>query len=386
MHSQLVTSADRKPFLDVNGDFPGESPVGARASKDAYQEDEVYLQVAKSKNKDLVLGRLHNLRRPDDHPFVIAKRPHKTKPEILINEAAVMTYLQGDDHFSKIIDLVQVQGALLLLMEPVDGYDLSKIRSKISMPVDFKIEIMRQVAVGLAQLHRQGIVHNDIKLTNIMLDTKGSVKIIDFGIASIADPDGKHLHTGSTPGYAAPEQVLEQADLIDDKTDVYAWGQACLRLLGNLTNDDVASVLELAGKSSEEVHISLNQNNSDLLRHTQEMYRSRQVDRLVRFIELCLSIDPEARPTAQRCVEVLGHIIPSLGNPDLKSLARAQIRPLRQTESTAINLEFETEEHLARPIHRIPRNQFSVHRIGSPSRHTQMGYTTATRTRLARAI
>ena len=86
-----------------------------------------------------------------------------------------------------------------------------------------KLELVEELCDGLAYAHRAGIVHRDIKPSNLMINPDGLLKILDFGIARVADSG--HTQAGAmigTPNYMSPEQVRGQG--IDLRSDVFAVG------------------------------------------------------------------------------------------------------------------------------------------------------------------
>jgi serine/threonine protein kinase len=74
-----------------------------------------------------------------------------------------------------------------LVMEYVDGVDLSQIiKDRGALPIAEACDYIRQAAIGLQYAHEQGMVHRDIKPHNLMVTADGTVKILDFGLASLA--------------------------------------------------------------------------------------------------------------------------------------------------------------------------------------------------------
>ena len=122
-------------------------------------------------------------------------------------------------------DLGEEQGMHYITMEYVSGEDLrSFIRRSRQLTVGTAITIARQVAEGLAEAHRLGVIHRDLKPGNIMIDRDGNARIMDFGIARSLRSKGI---TGAgvmvgTPEYMSPEQVegLE----VDQRSDLYSLG------------------------------------------------------------------------------------------------------------------------------------------------------------------
>jgi serine/threonine-protein kinase len=99
------------------------------------------------------------------------------------------------------------------------------------MPVDQVIDIVAQVAFGLAYAHEHGIVHRDVKPSNIMVVRDGHVKITDFGIARMASA-AVRTQTGmvlGSPKYMSPEQVMGK--LTDQRSDIFSLGVMLYEML-----------------------------------------------------------------------------------------------------------------------------------------------------------
>lgn len=96
------------------------------------------------------------------------------------------------------------------------------------------VALVAELADCLAAAHRVGIVHRDIKPENVMVDSTGRVRVLDFGISRVVDAEEQLTRTGEilgTPEYMAPEQILDEADAVDARADVYAAGVLLYELL-----------------------------------------------------------------------------------------------------------------------------------------------------------
>lgn len=127
-------------------------------------------------------------------------------------------------------------GHLFIVMEFVEGTSLLDIMKKEKLPVSRVLEIIAQVCDALQFAHDHGVVHRDIKPTNILMDVRGGVRVADFGLARHMVAEGTTAsHTRSslvmgTPAYAAPEQ-RHQARSLDHRADIYSVGVMLYEML-----------------------------------------------------------------------------------------------------------------------------------------------------------
>ena len=118
-----------------------------------------------------------------------------------------------------------------IVLDYIEGEDLyQKVKASGPLPVRDAVEYIRQAACGLQYAHEQGLVHRDIKPANLMLDTKGTVKILDLGLALDGDDDEEGGLTKAhdekvlgTADYLAPEQS-KNSHSADPRSDIYALG------------------------------------------------------------------------------------------------------------------------------------------------------------------
>ena len=133
-----------------------------------------------------------------------------------------------------IFDTGQQNGSPYLVSELLEGETLRTVLDGGVLPQRKTIEYGVQIAQGLAAAHEKGIVHRDLKPENVFITKDGRVKILDFGLAKLAQKaavaDGVTLtssHTAAgmgmgTASYMAPEQV--RGDAADPRTDIFAFG------------------------------------------------------------------------------------------------------------------------------------------------------------------
>jgi serine/threonine-protein kinase len=115
-------------------------------------------------------------------------------------------------------------GQLFIAMAFYDGETLKKKIDRGVLPIDEVISIISQVAQGLLRAQEKGIIHRDIKPANIFITNRNEVKILDFGLAKIADRS-KLTGSGTTTGtvaYMSPEQA--RSEEVDRRTDIWSLG------------------------------------------------------------------------------------------------------------------------------------------------------------------
>jgi serine/threonine protein kinase len=119
-----------------------------------------------------------------------------------------------------------------IVLEFLDGGDTLKryIEKDNLLSIDRTVEILYQCAKALDYAHRRGVIHRDIKATNIMLTADGRVKICDFGIAQFSSGDQTQvLGLLGSPRYMSPEQAREED--VTAQTDIYSLGVVAYELL-----------------------------------------------------------------------------------------------------------------------------------------------------------
>src|SRR5919198_3450863 len=135
-------------------------------------------------------------------------------------------------HLVTIFDAGTADEGCFVVMEYVPGGSLRDLLAdRQRLPVAEVVRIVGQVAEALQLLHDEGIVHGEIKPTNILLEEDGSAKLVDFGIAHLATTTGvvKTETLAATAAYLAPER--RQGEAVDARSDVYALGAVAYELL-----------------------------------------------------------------------------------------------------------------------------------------------------------
>ncbi len=189
-------------------------------------------------------------------------------------------------------------GTYFITMEYVPGEDLKCLIHSIgALPVGKAVAIARQVAEGLAEAHRLGVVHRDLKPQNIMIDREGGVRIMDFGIARSVKTKGL---TGAgvmigTPEYMSPEQVDGRE--ADARSDIYALGVVLFETLTGRLPFEGETALAVAVKQKSELPPDPRRINAQV------------PEELGRLVLRCLEKDKARRfPGAEELAAELGRI------------------------------------------------------------------------------
>ncbi len=121
-----------------------------------------------------------------------------------------------------------------LVLELVRGRTLRALLADGPLPLAEAVRLALATADVLAEAHALGVLHRDIKPDNVMVQTDGVVRVLDFGIARAIADDAPLTRTGElvgTPEYMAPEQLLDGPEAVDARTDVHALGVLTHELL-----------------------------------------------------------------------------------------------------------------------------------------------------------
>jgi len=125
----------------------------------------------------------------------------------------------------------EAENETFIVMEYIDGQELKKLLNNNPLPVEKVTDIAVQIAKGLQAAHNAGIVHRDVKSTNIMITADNQIKIMDFGLAKVRGVAGvtKKGTTLGTITYMSPEQA--RGEEIDQRTDIWSFGVVLYEIL-----------------------------------------------------------------------------------------------------------------------------------------------------------
>ncbi len=189
------------------------------------------------------LGRLVALKRLGATPS--AKLPNLS--ELIEREGRALARL---DHPSivRIYDLISADGDLFIVMEYVPGPALPAVVARGNLTRGQVLDLISHVAGALHHAHERGVIHCDVKPSNVLLAPSGLAKLGDFGVARLLGVSGA-LREGTvygTPAYMAPERMSGERD-VDRRTDVYSLGLTARELLVNRSPGAAVTAVHAAG-------------------------------------------------------------------------------------------------------------------------------------------
>lgn len=207
----------------------------------------------------------------------------------LVREAQTAALLRSP-HVAVTYDLVEHNDAIFIAMELVEGELLSDRLTRGPLPLPDSLDIAIQVADALDEAHGHGIVHRDIKSSNLMLTPRQLVKVLDFGLAKFLAPelvDQRTLVNLTMPGavlgtvsYMSPEQLRGGA--VDHRTDLFALGVVLYEMLAGVLPFPGASMTEIADRILHEEPDAIARFNYNVPPHVEAIVRKcleKQADR-----------------------------------------------------------------------------------------------------------
>ncbi|HEV7475233.1 MAG TPA: serine/threonine-protein kinase [Pyrinomonadaceae bacterium] len=208
----------------------------------------------------------------------------------------------------RVYDIGEVDGRHFLSMEYIKGEELSSLLRRIGrLPQDKAVQLARQICAGLAAAHDAGVLHRDLKPANVMIDGDGNARILDFGLAGLADEFGEDELAAGTPAYMAPEQLAGEEQTV--KTDIYSLGLVLYELFTAKKAFEASSLNEL---------IKLRRSDTSPTTPTSII---KDLDPLIeKVIDRCIRKDPELRPLSALQVAA---VLPG-GDPIAAALAAGE--------------------------------------------------------------
>ena len=232
----------------------------------------------------------------------------------------------------KVYELVETPTDTFIVMEYIEGETLASILKRGNLPIPQVLQLGREIAEGLANAHSRGLVHRDVKPSNVMVTPHGHVKLLDFGVAGtdVAATPADHTRTqlpqvtihAGTPHYMSPEQAEGQP--VTARADLFS--------LGVLLYECITGQLPFSGSTT-----------FDYVRHVIQS-APRRLDRvapetpadLVDLIERCLEKSPAQRPeSADAVVAELSRLSANLTGAGV-ALRTAGQRRSRQRVTTIV--------------------------------------------------
>jgi len=238
-------------------------------------------------------------------------------PEISVNEKAIERF-RNELKFARKVshrnvcrthDLGEEGYTHFITMEYVDGENLKGfIRRAGQLTLGKAVSVAKQICEGLAEAHRQGLVHRDLKPQNIMIDRDGNARIMDFGIARFVEAEGL---TGSgvmigTPEYMAPEQA--ESSEIDKRADIYSLGIIIYEMVtGKVPFEGKTPLTIIFKHKSEQAHDPRELNPHLPKEMTQLIFKCLEKDREKRYqsaedLLKDLALVEQGLPTAERAI------------------------------------------------------------------------------------
>jgi serine/threonine protein kinase len=188
----------------------------------------------------------------------------------------------------RVYDIGQVDSQHYISMEYVDGEDLATLMRRIGrVPPDKAAEIGRKLCAGLAAAHEKGVLHRDLKPANVMIDGRGNVVIMDFGLAGLTEQLQADVRSG-TPAYMAPEQLAGTE--VTARSDLYSLGLLLYELFTGKRAYEAASIMDLMEMQERAQPASI----STMVKELQPGIEP--------VIMRCLDHDPRRRPASALAV------------------------------------------------------------------------------------
>ncbi len=232
-------------------------------------------------------------------------------PEIASNERVVARFqremkLVGRlDHPNVVraFDADQIHKVLYIVMEYVQGQTLGEMIKKRTIPAVEMVEYAFQTALGLAHAHEQGIVHRDVKPSNILLTDDRKIKVLDLGLGVLMEADSAATFATAdgiavgTVDYMSPEQACGRD--VDGRSDLYGLGCSMYHLMTAKLPFPGSNPIERLGKRISGRHVPITEHLPDLPSNFVKVLDRLLGPQAARAISLRRRCGRRARATAQ---------------------------------------------------------------------------------------
>jgi serine/threonine protein kinase len=218
------------------------------------------------------------------------------------------------------------EGIHYFAMEYIKGESLADIKKeKNVIPATEAIAIIKPVAEALGEAHNAGLIHRDVKPSNIMIDASGRPKVTDFGIAFVTEAKTKLTQDGSiigTPEYLSPEQCEGKA--VDGRSDIYSLGVTLYEILSGQTPYQADTPVGMLMKIIKGNFAPLNEVNPDV------------PESVVKVVQKMMETDPQKRyADARELVRAIEEVEKSLTQPAVPIAEKAPVDKTRPEPVTA---------------------------------------------------
>src|SRR5882724_1021343 len=219
----------------------------------------------------------------------------KFLPEHLLSDGAALARFHREvrvarqvshKNVCRVYDIGEIDGRHFLSMEFIKGEELSSLLRRIGrLPGAKAIQIARQICAGLAAAHDVGVLHCDLKPSNVMIDEHGNAGITGFGLAGLAEEFGADELAAGTPAYMAPEQLEGREQTV--RTDIYSLGLVLYELFTGKKAFEAATLGDL---------IKLRRSDTTPTTPTSIV---KDLDPIIeKVIDRCMQKDPAQRPSS----------------------------------------------------------------------------------------
>ncbi|MFN8371892.1 MAG: protein kinase [Anaerolineae bacterium] len=217
----------------------------------------VYRAHQPSINRDVALKVIRLDRDPDEDDF----------PRRFAHEAKLIASLEHI-HILPIYEYGIFNDNAYIAMRLLRGGTLSDLLRNGPLPLNRAADLFTQIARGLAYAHSKGVIHRDMKPSNILLDDSGNAYLTDFGLAKIIEGETEITKSGTvvgTPAYMSPEQL--RGDRIDHRSDIYSLGIVFYQMMTGKPPFETGSsgeIVSLIYKHLEETPRPPSEHNPDI--------------------------------------------------------------------------------------------------------------------------